>query len=188
VTFTSSTSGGGQLTLQLSGAYQSSVSRTLVGTSGSKDRALLTVNITPSWLMPPLWTAGLWLNFEEHGEPINVVVSNRGGAPTTTLGVGAPLPSPILWGLPGGTGFPGGSGVGLTDPGWSFFPVSVPLPYCGHVVAPGEQCLIGFGYSAPAPSSVSGTLNLAYADATGPAVANVNSNLQATFPADAGTD
>ena len=46
VSFTGQTSGTGQLTLPLANAYRTRATRTMSGSSGSKDRALLTLSAT----------------------------------------------------------------------------------------------------------------------------------------------
>ena len=117
------------------------------------------------------------------GQTANLVVTNRGGAPTTAMGEGQPLASPFVWGTPGAGGFPGGSGVGRAHSD-----ASVALPYCGQVLAPGEQCLLGLGYTTAIAKFFSGSVNLAYADARGPAATNVTFTVQVFPPLDAGVD
>ncbi len=182
VSFPSEASGIGQLTLQLADAYRASASRTMSGTAGSKDRALLTVSLTT---MAGETHPGSWANLNvPPGQTINLVVTNRGGAPTTAIGEGQALASPFIWGTPGAEGFPGGSGFGspYSDP-------SITLPYCGALLGPGEQCLIGIAYTAAIAPIFAGRPSIAYVDAKGPAAANVSFTVQILSPpSDAGVD
>jgi hypothetical protein len=104
------------------------------------------------------------------GTPLNLIVSNRGGSPTTALGVGTPLGSPFYWGSgPDAGTFPGGAGTGNVD-GESY-------PYCATgALGAGEQCLITVGCpeTAPLGSAVYTSVNLSYADGAGPVSPSVS--------------
>ena len=105
--YSGQTTGNGVLTLNLTNDYQSGFVRLFEGTSTS--RALLGISRDPGdfGCSDDSTCAGVILF---GGDSINLLVSNRGGAQTTSLGVGTPLASPLVWG--DGGAFPGGAGMG----------------------------------------------------------------------------
>jgi hypothetical protein len=169
VSYSGQETGSGLLTLNLTNDYQSGFTRVLQGTSIS--RALL--RISQDWGDfgctddtcggPVLWG----------GASLNLLVSNRGGSPTTSLGVGTPLAFPFFWG--DGGAFPGGAGVGLVE-GQSY-------DHCAtQTLGPGQKCVVTVSFSPPTPDGgiYMSAVNLAYSDATGPVTPNANENISGT--------
>jgi hypothetical protein len=170
VSYTGATNGTGLLTLNLTNAYESSVAIALQGTSTT--RALLTISDDTGFFgctdaicgpVNPWGTTSL-----------NLLVSNRGGSPTTSLGIGAPLGSGLQWGPGGDAGsFPGGTGMGSMG-GQNY-------EYCTtQTLGAGQQCMITVVvpcvYGAAAPGV--GAANLAYSDSSGPVSPNANRNIE----------
>lgn len=175
VRFMGEASGLGDVSLELTGAYRSRVSRTLQGARSATGRALLTVDQSPLAGEASLSPAFVVFYGVGAGQIANVIVTNRGDAETTSIGEiggigetdgGALLPSPLVWGATGAEGFPGGSGVAPAS-----FDPSVVLPYCPQVLRPGEQCLLGIGLLPTDSFYLERSVSLAYADAKGPATA-----------------
>ena len=159
VTYAGTVTGSSALTLGLTDAYASSLTIALQGETTA--RALLTVSDDQGFFGCSDAVCGPALT--QCGTPLNLLVSNRGGVPTTALGVGMPLDAPFFWGSDPDAGtFPGGTGAGSLD-GQSY-------AYCAEALGTGQQCLITLGCSGVelGGSEVHGAVNLSYADATGP--------------------
>ena len=158
-------SGPASLALSMTNAYDDVVSVPITGTQAPLGRALLTVGRRPMWPAPPAES----LDYAKCGPVANLVVSNRGTAPTTSV-TGKALDAPFAW---GSTGFPGGSGMATSCPlARDPDDVGVTLPYCTQVIAPGESCLVGI-VAGPGVSWGSYLkVAIAYGDATGPAAAD----------------
>jgi hypothetical protein len=179
VSYAGTAEGSGTLTLNLTDAYSASVVREMHGSPTT--RALLTVSEGSGFFGCTDTTCGnspafVWAYHGGSPTPLSLVVSNRGGAPTTTLGVGAPLSPPFYWG-PGGTNgiFPGGSGTGEVD--------GVAYDYCTtQTLGAGQQCMVTVVLSpAESDTQLAGAVNLAYSDARGPVSPNANRNLQGSW-------
>ena len=164
VTYSGAATGSGTLTLGLSDAYEASLLVALRGEA--TPRALLTVSDDQGFFGCSDDTCGP--ASMQCGAPLNLVVTNRGGSPTTTLDVGTPLGSAFYWGSgPDAGAFPGGAGIGSVD-GESY-------PYCATgTLGAGEQCLITLGCPETAllGSAVYTSVNLSYADEAGPVSPN----------------
>jgi hypothetical protein len=173
VSFSGAGSGVGSLTLELTDAYTNRVALALRGSATG--RALLTVSETPGFFgctdatcafSNLLWTApGVTL-------PFTHIVTNRGGAPTSALGVGTPLAPPFYWAGDGGT-FPGGSGQGMFR--------GQPYDFCTTAtLGPGQQCMVTASFVPGLPDEdFQSAINLAYSDALGPVSPNANRNVHA---------
>lgn len=88
------------------------------------------------------------------------VVTNRGGADATVLGVGTALSAGFGFGLTGSGAYPGGTGTTTVD--------GTVFNYCGTALAKGARCAVLVHYT-PASSGLTSNsaLNLAYSDANG---------------------
>jgi len=167
VSYTGETTGSGQLTLNLTNAYESNVAIALQGTAGT--RALLTVSDDTGFFGCTDATCG---PAEPLGDTsLNLLVNNRGGASTTALGVGASLASGLQWGPGGDAGsFPGGTGLGNMG-GQNY-------EYCTtQTLGVGQQCMITVAVPCNDSGAEVGAVNLAYADATGSVSPNANRNI-----------
>jgi hypothetical protein len=167
VSYTGEASGNGQLTLDLTNAYESNVAIALQGTASP--RALLTVSEDTGFFGCTDATCGPAEG--TGGQPLNLLVSNRGGEPTTALGVGASLASGWSWGPGGDAGsFPGGTGLGsMADQSYE---------YCtAQTLGAGQQCMITIAVPCNESGTEVGAVNLAYADATGSVSPNANRNI-----------
>jgi hypothetical protein len=179
VSYDGTTEGNGTLTLNLTDAYSASVAGKLHGSPTT--RALLTVSEDSGFFGcsdtncngPVGLFAGLGTSV-----PISFVVSNRGGAPTTSLGVGTPPSPPFYWGPSGTSGtFPGGSGSGVVG--------GVTYDYCAtQTLGAGQQCMVTVSLLAVTGDAppFTGAVNLAYSDAQGPVLPNANRDLKGGWP------
>jgi hypothetical protein len=175
VSYLGTAEGSGALTLDVSGGYDATAVREMHGSSTT--RALLTIGPKPGLCqlgdggcVTTGFSATAW-SYDGSPVPLSLVVTNRGAAPTTSLGVGNPLSPPFYWG-PGGTdgAFPGGSGADVVD--------GVTIDYCAtQALGPGQPCMVTVVFEPPdgdmPPVSA---LNLAYSDAEGP-LPNANCDL-----------
>jgi hypothetical protein len=170
LSFDATTSSTSILELHLVNDYRSEALMALSGTVGFRDRARLTLCEDSGYLArfcSNNLTASFWQN-----EDITLVVTNRGGAPTTAI-TGAAPDAPFAW---ANGSFPGGTGAGKPTKkftGWAEYrdPAKT-FPYCGAVLRPGEQCIVTLvapKASPDDPMAAHTTLSLAYADALGPA-------------------
>jgi hypothetical protein len=160
VSYTGSTTGLGRLTLELSGAYQASVTRTLYGTSTS--RPLLTVSPSPG-ISPPPTNDGSYSVSAGSGEtlPFTLFVANHGGAPAIGLAPGASLDPPFYWGATGSGTFPGGNGTTQVR--------GVTYDYCAATLGTGDVCVVTANFAPTVPvSQFTSAIDIAYGDALGP--------------------
>jgi hypothetical protein len=172
VSYSGEATGSGVLTLNLTNDYQPGLARGLQGTSTS--RALLRISQDPGDFGCSDACGGASVSV---GATTSLIVTNRGGAPTTSLGVGTPLASPFYWGDGDGGAFPGGAGVG-SEGGQSY-------DYCTtQTLGPGQCCLLTVSLSPPTPDggSYMSAVNIAYSDATGPVTPNANENVSGSDP------
>ena len=169
VSYTPTTAGSSTLSLDVTDAYVSSVTCELDGSPTL--RALLTISEDPGFfgctdaVCQPIGR----IVMPGSTEPIDLVVSNRGGAPTTSLEVGTPLDEPFYWGPSGAGGtFPGGSGQGSVG--------GVDYDYCTTpTLGVGEQCMVTVSFAPTvAGPQVNTAVSLAYSDAAGPVTPNAN--------------
>lgn len=198
VSYTAASSDAGSFNLALTDAYDDDLSVPLAGTAAPSDRALLTVSLSPGLCgqttpghcqQEAMWPgpSSVPLDFGKCGPVANVVVANRGGAPTTSV-TALSLDAPLVWGQ--AAGFPGGSGLGTVCPtGQLDDDPSATLPYCSQIIAPGERCLVGVA-AEPNGAAVAATIGLAYSDALGPAAENatLTVGVPLTPPSDGGLD
>jgi hypothetical protein len=184
VEFSAASTSSASLVLNLGNDYRPTLEIALSGTQGEFTRALLTVSEDAGYVgcSDAVCESAQF----QTGDALDLVVTNRGGAPTTTLGPGLPLDGGFAWA--GGT-FPGGTGskklvheqtatAGHADADHVY-------EYCGGVLAPGEQCIVSLTFNA-APSGfvpsipvfkVETNVNISYADAVGPAVNGANRHI-----------
>lgn len=179
--FKATSTASAPLVLDLGNDYRPTLEIALSGTAGDATRALLTISEDRGYV-------GCNDLVCEHAQfyasdALDLVVTNRGGVPTTTIGPGLPLDGTFAW---VGGAFPGGTGskklvhqqtatAGYADPEQVY-------PYCGGVLAPGEQCIVSLeftggssGFLPSIPNIVLETnVDISYADGVGPAVTNAN--------------
>jgi hypothetical protein len=179
------------LVLNLGNDYRPTLEIALSGSEGPATRALLTVSEDAGYVGCNDLVCDDAQFFG--GDALDLLVTNRGGAPTTALGPGEPLEESFSW---AGGAFPGGTGAkklvhqqtataGHADPDLLY-------PYCGGVLAPGAQCIVSLVYTARAtgvgPSipvfTAETNVDIAYADGVGPAPANANRHIDYHVPAD----
>jgi hypothetical protein len=175
VSYQGTAEGYGALTLDVSGGYDSTAVREMHGSSTT--RALLTISPKPGLCrlgdggcVYTGFSATAW-SYGGSPAPLSLVVTNRGAAPTTSLGVGNPLSPPFYWGPSGTNGaFPGGSGADVVD--------GVTIDYCAtQALGPGQQCMVTVVFEPPdGDMPLVSALNLAYSDAEGP-LPNANCDL-----------
>jgi hypothetical protein len=184
VSFSGTSTANAPLVLNLGNDYRPTLEVALSGIAGSATRALLTISEDGGYV----GCSDLVCEHAEFepGDALDFVVTNRGGAPTTTLGPGLPLEGSFEW--VGGT-FPGGTGSkklvhqqtatgGYADPDHVY-------PYCGGVLAPGAQCIVSLTFTATPSGFVPSIpiftaetdVNISYADGVGPALENANRHL-----------
>jgi hypothetical protein len=163
VSYAPTAAGSGTVTLAVADAYTPSVDCELHGAPTT--RALLTVSEDSSFFGCTDATCGAIgrMVAADSTAAVSLIVSNRGGAPTTALGEGTPLVPPFYWGPDGAGGaFPGGSGVGTAN--------GVDYAYCTTpTLGVGEQCIVTVSFSpTAADTQVETAVSLAYEDAAGP--------------------
>jgi hypothetical protein len=182
--FTATSTASAELVLNLGNDYRPALEIALSGTMASTTRALLTVS-EDAGFVGCSDTICQDAEFAQ-GDALDLVVTNRGGAPTTAIGPGLPLATPFEW---AGGAFPGGSGAkklvhqqtataGHADP-------DLVYPYCGSVLVPGEQCIVSLTFTATAGGfypnipvwTAETDVNLSYVDADGPAAENANRHI-----------
>jgi len=166
VSYLGTADGSAALTIDVSGGYDATAVRELRGSSTT--RALLTISPMPGFCQLGYegcvytdFSATAW-SIDGAPAPLSLVVTNRGAAPTTSLGVGTPLSPPFYWGPSGTHGvFPGGSGAGEVD--------GVTMDYCAtQALGPGRQCMVTVVFEPPEDDTPTvSALDLAYADAEG---------------------
>ncbi|HEX4628413.1 MAG TPA: hypothetical protein VH137_06440, partial [Gemmatimonadales bacterium] len=160
VSYLAAADGEAHLTLDVSGAYEPVVSRSLLGTATS--RALLTVSENPGYFSCTdasctpqyLVSAGV-------GDSASFLLylTNRGAQAVTAFQEGAPLTAPFAWA--DGGAFPGGSGS-ATDP------FGTPYPFCSGALNAGEACAVRVQFSPTvANMRFKGAASVAYSDALG---------------------
>jgi hypothetical protein len=168
VSYTGEASGTGLLTLNLTNAYESNTTIALQGTSTT--RAFLAISDDTGFFGCTDAICGPATASDTRS--LNLLISNRGGSPTTSLGIGAPLGAGLQWGPGGDAGsFPGGTGMGSMN-GQNY-------QYCTtQTLGAGQQCMI----TVVVPCSGTGTevaaVNLAYSDASGTISPNANRNIE----------
>ncbi len=159
VTYSGAATDTGLLILNLTGDYSADIEIRLKGTA--TPRALVTISDDPGFFGCSDSTCG---PAQSSCGSLSLIVTNRGGAPTTSLG-GGPLGPGAQWGFgPDAGTFPGGTGMGSIN-GQSY-------EYCtSGALAPGQQCLISVS------GIYEGAVSLAYADAMGPLTPNASRNV-----------
>ena len=164
MTYSGALTAPGLLTLDLTDDYVSSLRIPLYGTATS--RAFLTVSDQTGFFGCSDETCGPAGAACDNG-PFQLLVTNRGGAPTTALGVGTPLGAPVIWGPGPDAGvFPGGTGMGTLD--------SQTYAYCtSQTLAPAAQCLLTLSLASGGDAGIT-SVSLAYSDANGPVLPNAN--------------
>jgi hypothetical protein len=175
VRYSGTVTGTGSVTLNLTGAVSSSVSRALQGTATR--RALLTVSEVPGFFGCPdsqCGPAGFGDVAVAGNETRTFLVSNRGGAATTALAEGTTLAAPFGFGSMGQGSFPGGTGTDGFD--------GATYDYCSAVLNPGSQCIVLINFSPVTSGVFTGAVNLQYADAMGAIAPNANRNVVGTAP------
>jgi hypothetical protein len=178
VTYDGTATASGEVSVAVTGTYLPTASRQVKGTS--TDRALLMVNNATvpfdlvcqdepcTWMYEVQTDAGTTL-------PFNLVLMNRGGAPTTEI-EGSPLAAPFSW-RGGSDAFPGGDGRGSVDGGGSTY------PYCTTTqLEPGDYCLMSLAFSPPDAGGYAATLTLTYSDPQGPIAPDVTFDLAGHTP------
>lgn len=186
VSFSGASTSSTQLVLDLGNDYRPTLEVALSGTQGAATRALLTVSEDGGYV----GCSDLVCETAEFktSDALDLVVTNRGGAPATTLGPGLPLDGSFEW---AGGAFPGGTGskklVHQQTPTGGYADPDHVYPYCGGgALAPGEQCIVsltfnptstGFDQPSIPIQKVETNVNLSYADALGPAPTNANRHI-----------
>jgi hypothetical protein len=171
LTFDATTTSNSDLQLHLTNDYRSDAVIPLSATSGFRDRARLTLCEDAGYLAR-VCTNNAFALFGL-ADDITLVVTNRGGAATTSITGAAPA-APFVWA--NGGAFPGGAGVGKPTKKLPYAEYRDPaktFPYCSDVLLPGEQCIVTIAtlprVSPDDPSSANTTIALAYTDALSPA-------------------
>ena len=189
VTFSGASTASASLVLDLGNDYRPKLEVALAGSEAPQARALLTVSEDGGFV-------GCNDVVCEHAEffpedALDLVVTNRGGVPTTALGPGMPLDGGFAW---AGGAFPGGSGskqlVHVQTPTGGFADPDTVYPYCGGVLLPGAQCIVSLSYQQAANGAgpaipehtAKTTVDIAYADAGGPAAASASRRVDYHVP------
>jgi hypothetical protein len=177
VTYSGAAPGDDLLTLDLTDAYSPSLVRELRGSSTT--RALLTISEDPALFGCTDTScgnapAGVFA-IQGSSATLNLFATNRGGAPTTALGVGTPLSPPFCWGPGGPDGtFPGGSGTVQVG--------NAAYDYCTtQALGVGQQCILTVVFSPTvSDTQLAGALDLAYSDAQGSVLPDAHRNILGT--------
>jgi hypothetical protein len=172
VTYSGASSATGSVTLDFTGdTYLPSATCVLHGTA--TDRAFLSVSDNPGLFGCTDANCAPSSVYSSPGGTgtLDLFVMNRGALPVTSIAEGISLGAPFAW---AGGAFPGGVGSVTTG---------VPLadyPYCTGALGVGEQCVVSITFSTDTLGTYAGAVNLAYADALGPAASNANRNIAGT--------
>ncbi len=176
IDFTATSTASAPLTLDLGNDYRPTLDIALSGTQGDATHARLTVSEDAGYVgCNDLVCDGA----EFHtGDALDLVITNRGGAPTTALGPGLPLSDGFAW---AGGAFPGGTGskqlVHQQTPTGGYADPTHVYPYCSGVLAPGEQCIVSLTFNTGSsgllpniPIFIAETdVDIAYSDGAGSA-------------------
>jgi hypothetical protein len=139
VSYLAATDGEAHLTLDVSGAYDPVVSRSLLGTATS--RSLLTVSENPGYFActdancSPQYLVSAGAG---QSAAFLLYVTNRGAQAVTAFQEGAPLTAPFAWA--DGGAFPGGSGRATDTFGTVY-------PFCSGALDAGEACVLEVEFS-----------------------------------------